>query len=463
MSNAADIKRRLWETGRLRWKLRPHQQLLYATVSNSTTLRTVVKCPRRFGKSFVLCLIATEFAIKHPGAQIRFAAPTEKSLRKIIRPNLRIILGDCPPDLAPKWNSQESSFVFPNGSEWHIAGTDKDNVEKLRGTGADFSVIDEAGSIPNLEYVANDVLLPQTLDNGGRMVLVSTPPKTPGHPFTKFAAEAAAEGAYVKHTIWDNTFIDDLTRDRYAKAVGGYESEAWKREFECEDIVDQKSAVIPEFTEKKAAEIIQVSAVPKHFLPLVSMDVGWHDFTVALFGYYDFERAKLVIQNEVSINRMRTSELAAEIKAMEALLWRDKEVFGRWSDVAPQLIHDLSQDHEVHFSPTAKDDKDAQINKTRRWIYENRIEINPDAKTLISHLRCAIWNSSRTNYERSDGFGHYDAVDALVYMVRNAPEHVNPFPEMPEGLDSRDSWINKEAYVRNDDVADMAKIFGRRN
>jgi hypothetical protein len=346
---------------------------------------------------------------------------------------MRAILADCPEDLKPRWSTQDSCFIFPNGSEWHIAGTDKDNAEKLRGTGADLAIIDEPGSMPDLVYVANDILLPQTMDNGGRMILIGTPAKTPGHPYTRFCAEAEAEGAYIKQTIWDNTWITPEQRDRYAKAVGGYDSTTWKREFECEDIIDESLAVIPEFTEARRKECVREFEIPEYRTRFEAMDVGWGHFTVNLFAYYDFQRAKLCIEDEVVIRKMATDDLAREIKNKEALLWGDAKVHGRWSDVAPQLIHDLSVKHSIHFVPTEKDDLHTQVNKARVWVKQGRIEIHPRCRTLITHLSSAIWNKQRTTFQESDEHGHYDAVAAFIYLVRNCPEHVNPFPVMKPG------------------------------
>src|SRR5690606_7433009 len=92
-----------WNNGWLSYYLYDYQLVLYhalwAAIQDPNCLKFVLNCSRRWGKTTVLCLIAIEFAIRHPGSQIRFAAPTAKALKKITRPIFGKILKGCPPHL----------------------------------------------------------------------------------------------------------------------------------------------------------------------------------------------------------------------------------------------------------------------------------------------------------------------------------------------------------------------------
>lgn len=477
-----------WRRGRLWYKLRPHQRSLYEFLGQWTDSesRKVVKAARRFGKSFVLCLLATEYAIKHPGTQVRFAAPTEKALRKIVRPNTRAIFGDCPTCFRPKWNTQDSCFLFPNGSEWHLAGTDKDNVEKLRGTGTDLAIVDEAGFHVDLEYVVDDVLTPQLLDNGGHLVMISTPPRTPAHPFAaKYCPEAAAEGALFVRTIRDNTYLKPAQVERYVAALGGWTSLATRRELLCEDVVDLSRAVLPEFQERES-DLVREWPEPEYYIPLVSLDVGFEDLTAILFGYYDFRAAKLVVQDEAYLKHARTDQIAAAVKGKEAALWpwaaaeRERidgtDVFTvdpwrkvrrspvRWCDVDPRLIADLATLHKLEFSATAKDDKEAAINALRIRLREATVVIHPRCVQTVKHFRTAVWHvtsrGQRSGFEHTDDLGHFDGVDAAVYLNRNAPLNVNPYPPKYANVDRTANFIPDHAIKEEDDPV-WSSIFQR--
>jgi tRNA(Met) C34 N-acetyltransferase TmcA len=125
-------------------KLHAAQLDIYDKFRASKSRKFVVNCARRLGKSYALCVIADEFARKEPNTQIKYAAPTAKAVRKIIKPHFKKIWADCPADLKPKWSSAEQCFIYPNGSEIHVAGTDQGNAENLRGTEAKLAIIDEA-------------------------------------------------------------------------------------------------------------------------------------------------------------------------------------------------------------------------------------------------------------------------------------------------------------------------------
>ncbi len=476
-----------WERGLLDYKLRAHQRSLHAFIAEWRVdeARKVVKCARRFGKSFGLCLYATEFAIKHPGAQIRFAAPTEKALRKIVKPNMRAILADCPAHLRPRWNAQDSAFVFPNGSEWHLAGTDKDNAEKLRGTGTDLAIVDEAGFHDDLEYVVDDILTPQLLDNGGHMVMISTPPRTPLHPFShRFCPEAEADSSLFVRTIKDNTHLKPHEVERYVKALGGWTSLATRRELLCEDVIDLTRAVLPEFVEAEK-EVVRVPPPCEWFFPLTALDVGFEDLTAAGFGYYDFARATLVILDEWYGKHSRTDQIAEGIKAKEKehFPWAAKESEqtpgGQWkvdpwrpqrrhvrrtSDIDLRLIADLGELHQLAFAATDKTDtKEARINALRVRLRERSIIIHPRCVQTIRHFKTAVWhvtrNGMRSGFEHSEHEGHFDGVDMAVYMNRAAPISDNPTPPKYATTDPYTHFIPDEP---EENTGPWASVFGRR-
>jgi len=429
----------LWLQGDLTYKLRPHQRPLYDFISYTGSVRRVCNCCRRFGKTFCICLYCSEFAIRHPGVIIRYAAPTEKQVRKIVRPVMRTIFQDCPDDLRPFWNNQDSAYYFSNGSEWHFAGTEKENVEKLRGQGAHLVILDEAGSMSDVSYVANDVLLPQTIETEGRMLVISTPPVTPGHKYVTMAMEAQVDGDYLMQNVNDNTHMSQRQKDKLCRASGGAKSTAWRREYLCEFVVDESRAVVPEFDLAAEAVAVRRAVVPAYFDPLVSCDVGYEDPTFILYGYYDFLAAKLVVQAESRIPRARTDQIAAEVKLKESLLWSNRKVFMRKTDVDHRLIADMAMQYQLTFTATAKDDKEAQVNMLRMWIRDGRVLIDPSCRHLIFQLKTTIWDVARKEFDRTDE-GHGDGVDALIYMLRNAPIRRNPYPVLPD-------WVTPFSHV----------------
>jgi hypothetical protein len=115
--------------------------------------------------------------------------------------------------------------------------------------------------------------------------------------------------------------------------------------------------------------------------------------------------------------------------------------YRRISDNNPIVLNDLNRLHGLNFFPTAKDNKEMAINQVRMMVQSHQIVINPKCKTLISHMRNGTWNKKRDNFSRSGDTGHYDANDALIYLVRNLDKNHNPFPQ-----GYRYNHLNKEGY-----------------
>lgn len=446
-------KHELWRRGELRWKLKPVQLKIYQAFWSSTSLKYVVNCARRLGKSYALCVIALEFALKHPGAQIRFAAPTQKALKKIIRPLFKKICKDAPADCRPTYNSQDGVYTFPNGSEIHIAGANAGHAESLRGTEADLCLVDEAGFIDDLEYLIQDILLPQMMTTNGRLILSSTPPRTPAHDFKTFVEAAEKEGAYSTFDIYQAGY-DPAVIARWCRESGGENSSTWQREYLCLFVVDKDSAIVPEWDDKFLANYpTQRPQFWTYFHKYEGMDIGVEHKTVVIFGYYDFLKARLVIDGEFVINgpHMTTEKLAEGIKRWETEAFGfqnaegEKELAEIYQRIAddnnPLLLQDLSSDYDIAFAPIMKDNLDAMVNQFRVWVAAGRLTLNPKCTELLGCLKYGVWQErggkgekkravkAQRQFAVSKTYGHFDALAAAIYLVRGLDLSTNPFPK----------------------------------
>ena len=415
---------------------------------------------RQFGKSFILCLLVTEFALRTPGRLVRLVAPTQRDLRKIIQPNMRVLLQDCPEDCRPQWRGFDGLYLFPNGSEIHIAGANGDRADDSRGQCSHLNVIDEAGFIDELDYLLKSVLLPQTLTTGGKTVLISTPPPSPAHELIPILRDAEAGKAYFVHSLDQTTHLSHTAKRSLVRDMGGIDSTQAQRELFCQIVVDETRAVCPEFTGKYAEQAIVPVEPPTYETPLVAMDVGFEDYSHVLYGYYHWKTARLHIQAETRLRRMRTDQLAEAIKQVESRLWPNpKRSPARVSDVDLILLHDLTTIHNLNFQPTAKDEKEAMVNELRLWVQRGRLIIDPSCTHLIRQLKTAVWNKRRTSFERTASDGHFDGVDALIYMIRNAPICENPYPALPETVQAWSHQIKRGAKDDTDMKA-LKELFG---
>jgi hypothetical protein len=454
----------LWKKGILNsWKLDENQKTIYNFFKSNDKKITVLACSRQMGKSFMLCTMALEECLSAPNRVVKIIAPEVKMVKTILRPIMRELLMDCPEDLQPKLRPNEHIYRFANGSEIQMAGTDNGNAENIRGTKAHLCIVDEAGFCSDLDYIVKSILLPTTTTTKGRIILSSTPAKTNDHEFIKFWQKAELDSAFIKRTIFDNPRLTKEDIDQLAEAMGGYDSVGFRREYLCELITSEEDAVIPEFNNKTEADIVREWPRPPYYDAYASMDIGFKDLTVILFAYYDFKNGKLVIEDELVVNgkRLLTDQLAEDIQKTEDRLWinpmtgESKTPYLRVSDNNNLiLLNDLQSKHGLTFLPIQKDNTDAAINNMRMMIKQRKIIINPRCRTLIFHLKNAIWNKSRTSFVRSQDSGHYDAIDSLKYLCRGFQPGKNPYPDNYQGSKTDDIFFEKQK-----NTSDLAKQF----
>lgn len=460
----------LWRRGNLSWLLDANQKSLYELFHTSPHKTQVWLLSRRSGKSFSLCVLALEIAIKKKNAIIKFLSPTKTQCNMNVRPLMRTILETCPNDVMPKFNEKDYIFYFPNGSEIQLAGSENQHAEKLRGSNADLAIIDEAGDVTDLSYNVKSILLPATLTTKGKILIAGTPPKTEDHDFITFIEEGEARGSLIKRTVFDNPRLNKEDVEELIRELGGHKAEATRRELFCEIIKSEKTSVIPEFTEELRQKIIRPWPMPPHFDSYVAMDLGGkNDLTAVLFGYYDFKKDRVVIQRELSYSgkEMRLDKVIDDIKTAEEELWTNeltnevKLPSIRVSDINYIVINEFNRisGGRVSFVATKKDEKRAGVNMLRTMLDSEKIIIDPSCKSLIRHLANVRW-SGRTNewsFGRGADDSHFDFVDALIYFIRVVAYTKNPYPAM-YGYDQRDLYVNNaEKFKSNNRNTDALK------
>lgn len=447
--------RELWYRGNLGYKLHTVQKKMLTSYIENNREVTVIACSRRLGKSYLLCLLASEICLKTPNSIVKYVCPRKNMVKTILDPIMREIFKDAPAELKCEFKTNEYMYVFPNGSQIQMAGTDNGHHENLRGGKSDLWIVDEAGFCDELTYVVNTILAPTADTTGGRGIIASTPSKTADHDFiTEFFRPAELEGELIKYTIYDSPMLSQAKIqsiiDRYPLKEKDPE---FRREYLCEVVNNADMAIIPEFTEELEAKIVKEVPTPPFMDAYVGMDIGGKDLTVVLFGYYDFKNGRTVIQDELVFGQkgnsrsgneeqgfttrpeFRIDEFARLVMKKEQQLWTNPmsgEFRPPYLRIADNnniiFLNDLMYKYNLAFLPTRKDNKDAALNTMRVQLMEEKIIIHPRCKTLIYHLRNGTWAKNKKDFSRSNANGHWDAIPALMYLMRNIQESKNPYP-----------------------------------
>ena len=424
-------KRELWFRGLLNWKFHQGQNLINKQFNTTARQLFVANISRQWGKSYWAVCKALEVAIKTPNARIKYGTAFQTDLVEFIMPTFEMVIQDCPESIRPRYRVQGSKWRFKNGSEIKLVGLDK-SPNSLRGNKIDMIILDEAGFITNLNYLYTSVIIPATTHRPDcKIIMISTPPSTPAHAFSDFIQKAELEGGYVKLDIYSNPLIDQQTIDRLMEESGGPTSTTWRREYLCEVVTDAELAIIPDWKDEYVQDR-ERDAYFQFYQKYEGMDLGVSDQTAVIYGYYDFLKGQLVINHEFVMSgpTMTTEKLQIKIKQMETEAFGEFKPYLRVSDNNnPLLLQDLSFIHGVHFTPTDKGTLEEMVNTVKLMVNRGQIIVHPRCLQLVGCLKYGVWNAKRSDFAKSKMYGHFDALAALIYLVRNLNKHTNPIPQ----------------------------------
>ena len=448
------MRRILAQAGFLDFLLRPGQSEIKEWWKTNGQDISIVHAARGYGKTWLALVLAIECAARKGNRRIVYASPSREQSREIVVPTMSLLQERLEGALEVKQVAATHQYRLRNNSIIILEGADDDHGNHLRGPFADLAICDEAGFWKYCDYAIHSVLYPVVKRRRGRILVLSTSPESVGHEFVGLCETAIRNGGYLKRTISENQDLTDEQKASYIEKLGGINSTAVKRELYCEFVIESERAVVPEFDPGR--HIISVDAPPWRDC-YTSVDLGFKDFTHTVYGYWDFNGARLIIEDESAANYARTEKTAETIKEKELELWGDHEPHMRIADNDPQIIADLTA-FGLGFSPTMKTDKEAAINSLRSMFAADKILIHPRCVQLIHQLKVGIWNKGRTDYERLPGAGHLDGIDALVYLNRMLDRNHNPKPAQ---LGYHVSTHFIPATKRTSDRGHLLKIVGR--
>ena len=421
------------------WFLRLDQLELYDLIQDNS--KVVVDCHRRLGKTTTTFTAINEYCLTNK-IIVRIGGITQKSIKDIYS-NVQDHIFRFAPKLMPKYDSRYDAFVFPQtGSRIYLFGNaNSEENSKSRGSETDIVYCDEFGFWRfKPKETLYSVLVPQMQHSKlGKLIITSTMPKDLTHEYINQCAEARSNGYFFFQNIDDSVKKGVYTEEEYKKieqSMGGRDSEDFKREYLLQEIASSKDLVIPEAQD----EALFVGRIPRpaYYNAYMGMDLGLKDYTAAVFGFYNFDTAQLVIQKEYFEHYKSTEEIVFALKQIEFGLGYTK--VNRVCDNEMQQLHDMAYMFGYHVSPVVKRKQgdrpylESLINALRIAISTHRLIISPDCVNLISQLRYGLWNETRTDFERSETMGHLDALMALAYLWDNIEQFKNPYPAMPLDL-----------------------------
>lgn len=422
------------------------------------------------GKSFAANLRAYADLCSLPsGSMMLITGNTTESVRRnVIRELLKLDEGVGYLD----WREQGGRLSTRGGCEAVVIGINAEGAERrLQGGSVAYWYADEPTTYPRTAFDMAMTRCRGVVNNRLRMspVLMTLNPDDEDHFVkTQYLDRAEELGiAVFNFTFFDNPMIDhNFVEEISSKFTGVF----YERMIEGKWSSGSSDRAFPEFDSSRHVQDVER---PRYLEWYGSLDPGYADNTGYLCGYYDFQRARLVITGEMLATRCNTTRVSEAIKECERLA-HQKPPRLRVSDTSLQVIADLNRLHGLTFIPARKDDKDAAINNLRVMIGQNRVIVSDSAVSvlarddqdltvsrgaaqLIGQLRRCRWDKTRRGWLRSEADGHFDLVDALIYMCRHIDQQKNPAPAFDgrEVSDTfhivrrRDSGVQSMAAILN--------------
>lgn len=427
-----------WKTGRLDYRLRRSQYQIKQAWNESKTRsrKFYINSTRRLGKSSFLLHIMAEECIKKSNSRWAFFAPVKDGLLDYIEPIIEKTFKDCPDDFKPKFDKNRFMFVFANGSSILFRGSNNQQHRVRRGLDLDGAGIDEGRDVDDLKDLVESVIFPALFSSNGYLILSSTPADSFSHDLYNYYQLADVEGWLYECNIEKAAELDpeEFPLDRIAEWKRETDrDDVWQREYMCKWIIDSTRIAVPEW-KNDFAQTYKKDIFYPFYHRYIGIDWGSKDFTALIFATWDFKRAKLVVEGELTFSgtAVRSDKIAEAINLMRLKLWgEDSTIYRMISDSAdPILINELNGHPGMNCTPVYKEKSlEAMLNQFRILVGTEKIEVSGTCPMTLSNLKSAVWDKQRIGLDKDPYNHHFDHLMALVYLTRGLVPNDNPIPK----------------------------------
>ncbi len=465
-----------WTIGRLNYKMRQTQRKIKLawTESKKKFRKFYIESTRRLGKSSLLLMLFAEECISLPNRKCGFFAPVKDGLLDYIEPLIQKTFEDSPDRLRPIFDKARFMLRFHNGSTIIFRGSNNQQHRVRRGQEFHLAGIDEARDVDDLTNLIESVVFPSLFSSDGHMIISSTPADTRSHPLFTYRTQAEVEGWITKIPIWEANQLDPQSypleminewRDETTKAPDG--QDIWEREYECKWVINKRKMAVPEWRTESMVAVSGRDPYSQFYHHYVGIDWGYKDYTAAVFATYNFRKARLEVEGELTFlgKDVRSDLIADKMNILQSHLWgKDYSIWRQVSDSAdPILINELNKFKNMSFVPVQKAHTlEAMLNEFRILVSQGKVIIDPKCQMLIHDMETAVWTDKRDKLDKDVFAHHFDHLMALVYLTRVLDVNTNPIPRdyMIDGIRIVDLNFDKHPTVTRE-ASVLQKAFGR--
>lgn len=205
-------------------------------------------------------------------------------------------------------SKSEGIIRFNNGSRIKLTGNSTNaEADKLRGFNCRLAIIDEIGHQRNIDYLVDEILVPQMADyEDSTLLLTGTPSRIPNHFSTRIFQ---GDNEYKKYhfTMLDNPFIPNprkLIETEAANKGMGVDTPFIRREYFGEFVSDTEAIVFKDYkTYKEKPDLADFNPIGIN----IGGDYGYKDYNGIVTVIYNKEKA--LVLKEDKFNKANVSKI----------------------------------------------------------------------------------------------------------------------------------------------------------
>lgn len=389
----------------------------------------VINCGRRAGKSTLVSIKMTEFALTHKKVEVWYIAPTYKMAKQIVWQMLDDIV---PRSAIEKKNETELTIYLKNGSRISLKGAD--TPDSLRGVRIDLCVFDEVAFFDKWDMVWK-VIRPTLVDSKARVMFISTP--NGFNHFKDMAEKADIDWAYHHYTSYDNPYLD------------ANELEQMKREMDADSFAQE---VMGEFRKMtglvykdfdRNVHMVEIPELGYNYTFTRSLDFGYGHKTALIYFAISSTGDAIYAYDGLYQSGLVESQIAEVVKVKDA----GRVITNPVADSAQPMSIEQLREYGVNFTPVEKGPDSvkngivrvAELLKVRADTGKPTLMFNKDLTWIADEFEQYRWMESQQSgaikeipYKYMD-----DAMDAIRYF---AMSYKTPATKLPVYNSKKWAW-----------------------
>ena len=309
-------------------------------------------------------------------------------------------------------------------------------MERFRGLALKLAYVDESQAFGNyLAQLIDDVLVPATLDNRGKIRLIGTPGPVP----VGYFYEASMSKAWTHHawTVFDNPWLEkkrgespgEFLRQELLRKGVDESDPTIQREFFGKWVNDSRKCVIQYDSGRNHFESIPAL---KDRTTILGIDLGYNDADAICVLAYGSDSPTTYLVDEAITRKQGLTELVAQIEAMR-VKWNPVKLIIDEGGLGKKIAEEIRRRYRIPVIGADKARKFENIELLNDSLRTSRLMARRDSR-FANDAVLLEWDTDRSTPDRkviSDRF-HSDIVDSVLYAFKESPAYCySPAPVMP--------------------------------